>query len=1055
LSAPVLDPRKQADVLAALTRDLPGYTPEWTPGPASPGLALMKIFARFAGILIGGVNRVPDRNQLAFLDAMGIHLLPAQAAEAPLVFTLAQTSPVDVTLPANSQVAAPPQPAVPSVATADPPQIASSQPVPFATMESISLSRAKLATLYSIDPGSDEYADHSASLTTGFTLFENMGLTEHAIYLGHDTLFAFNGSIKLLLLIGLRAGADTALSIQWEYLASTGWVALSSAPEDDTTGGLQQDGTIIVQRDCGPAAKLDTFAGQKSYWVRGRLTAPLLPDNQLGGKRTVPVINSFLVRISTTQSGLAPEASFADSVALDVSKDFYPFGQQPARSSTFYLASTEVFQRSAANVQISIKLSQDGVTQGNFTLVWEYFNGSEWSGLGIQSDSTDPSGYLFTKDANLSFLCPRDWQPTKVNGVKNYWLRAWIKSGSYGSPVRVNLPPATDITAVSSDGLTLTVNSIDGYNGGEQVTIVDSHSATPMGNSIQQAQSPNKLVVTSSIAVTYSGGQVLPPAGLPLLASPSLQPPIITSLKLSYTFLTDPELLNHCLSKNDFVFEDDTEASLWPDQTFTPFHPVMDVQPAVHFGFDHALPAGLASLFLDIPESVAQDSGPSPFLWEYLSVNGWSELGVLDETQGFQSSGMLQLVGQPDAISAPGLGGNLYWVRARLKQGELPTAATVSGVWLNAVWASQRTSTATELAGASDGNPGQAFGLQHTPVLEGELVEVQEWTGSGDGWQSALQDVPQSDLRLQTDSATGLVTAVWVRWTGQPNLYNSGPQDRHYTIERATGSIRFGPPGMIPPGGSSISVTYDSGGGAAGNVPAGAISELHTSVPYVQSVANPIAASGGADMESNAAVAARGPQAIRNRDRAVSTSDFEWLARQASPDVGRVRCIPITGPDGHAQRGWVTLVVVPRTLDAQPQPTPEFQLRVLNYLAARAPVAAMRQIRIAGPSYAPVGIWAEVVASDVNQLAQLEAVLRNNLNRFLHPLTGGALGQGWEFGQPVYLSQIASVIEATPGVDYATAIVLRMNGQVYDNFVPVPADTLIAAGTHELKLALA
>jgi hypothetical protein len=55
----------------------------------------------------------------------------------------------------------------------------------------------------------------------------------------------------------------------------------------------------------------------------------------------------------------------------------------------------------------------------------------------------------------------------------------------------------------------------------------------------------------------------------------------------------------------------------------------------------------------------------------------------------------------------------------------------------------------------------------------------------------------------------------------------------------------------------------------------------------------------------------------------------------------------------------------------------------------------------------------------------------------------------------VYLSQIASVIEATPGVDYATAIVLRMNGQVYDNFVPVPADTLIAAGTHELKLALA
>jgi hypothetical protein len=987
VSAPVIDRRQQADVLAELTGDLSGYTPEWSPGSTSPGLALMKIFARYASVLIGGLNRVPQRSLLAFLDTLGTHLLPAQAAEAPLVFTLAPNSPVDVTLPANSQVAAPPQSTVPSLSTSDPSQSSAKQPVLFATRESISLSRGQLAALYSIDPGSDQYADHSTSLTAGFTLFDNLTLTEHAIYLGHDTLFAFNGAITILLLIGLRVGTDTPLGIQWEYLAQTGWVPLTSAPEDDTTGGLHQDGTIVLQRDCGPPAKQDTFAGQTSYWLRGRLTTPLLPD-QVGGKRTVPVINTVRVRLKLNKLGLPPEAAFADAVSLDVSKDFYPFGQQPAQFSTFYFASKEVFQRQAASVRVYFNLSNNGGAGDSLQLLWEFFDGSIWSRLIVSPDPSSSSAYKFTDNGTVSFQCPRNWQQTIVNGVKNYWLRVRIFKGDYGVPTHVTVDSSNHIT-----GLVLS----------------------------------------------------------------TVNPPVIHTMTLSYAYLTDPQLTDHCLSKNDFIFEDHTEASHWPDQTFVPFHTVADVQPAVHFGFDHPLPTGLASLYVDIPETVVQNGSnqASAFVWEYLSSNGWNELGLLDETQGFQSSGMLQFVGQPDAIAAPGLGGDLYWIRARLKPGEQLTPAAISGIWLNAVWASQRTSNATEIIGTGDGNPGQTFLIQHTPVLEGEVIEVQEWTGKGSGWQTALQDVPQTDLRFVRDPATSVVTAVWVRWYERPNLYNSGPRDRHYIIERATGFVRFGPPGMIPTAGNLISANYSSGGGVAGNVPAGAISELHTSVPYVMKVTNPIAASGGADTETTDSASLRGPQAIRNRGRAVSPSDFEWLARQASPDVGRVRCITITGPDGHAQRGWVTLLVAPRSLDAQPQPTPEFQLRILNYLQARAPFGAMRQIRIVGPNYSPVGVLAEVVTADVSQAAQLEAVLRSRLNAFLHPLTGGPLGQGWEFGQSVFLSQIATLIEATPGVDYAQGIVLRMNGQIFDDSVPVPRDSLIAAGTHELKLILA
>ena len=44
----------------------------------------MRIFARYLEILAQGVNQVPERSLLAFLDMLGSHLLPAQAAAAPM-----------------------------------------------------------------------------------------------------------------------------------------------------------------------------------------------------------------------------------------------------------------------------------------------------------------------------------------------------------------------------------------------------------------------------------------------------------------------------------------------------------------------------------------------------------------------------------------------------------------------------------------------------------------------------------------------------------------------------------------------------------------------------------------------------------------------------------------------------------------------------------------------------------------------------------------------------------------------------------------------------------
>ena len=106
------------------------------------------------------------------------------------------------------------------------------------------------------------------------------------------------------------------------------------------------------------------------------------------------------------------------------------------------------------------------------------------------------------------------------------------------------------------------------------------------------------------------------------------------------------------------------------------------------------------------------------------------------------------------------------------------------------------------------------------------------------------------------------------------------------------------------------------------------------------------------------------------------------------------------------------------------------------------------------PSYIALNVSAEIVPVNPDAAAMVEARLRENLNRYLHPLTGGPDRKGWGFGAGVHLSNIAAVIEDTEGVDYARDIHLFVDGGEHCQSVEVPRDALLCAGAHELKLAV-
>jgi hypothetical protein len=106
LPTPNLDDRRFQDILDEARRLIPRYCPQWTDHNLSdPGITLLELFAWMTDLLLYRLNRVPDRNYVKFLELIGVHLEPAQAAVAHLLFRLSAPQPGTVVIPQHTSVA--------------------------------------------------------------------------------------------------------------------------------------------------------------------------------------------------------------------------------------------------------------------------------------------------------------------------------------------------------------------------------------------------------------------------------------------------------------------------------------------------------------------------------------------------------------------------------------------------------------------------------------------------------------------------------------------------------------------------------------------------------------------------------------------------------------------------------------------------------------------------------------------------------------------------------------------------------------------------------------
>lgn len=561
---------------------------------------------------------------------------------------------------------------------------------------------------------------------------------------------------------------------------------------------------------------------------------------------------------------------------------------------------------------------------------------------------------------------------------------------------------------------------------------------------------PASAEVTFPVLPTTTEPFVVVPMHTPVSAeAPGDDRPIVFETERSLIALTAS--LASVQVFDGYAFTDVTLGNTEAEDPYPPFGPAAADGAALLLGFEYNAPFPEVRLDLAVffaaprTPSTAVECGPAQVplvntadvVWEYWSGSDWRALSLLkDETRTFLRTGHVLLKtpakGKMATLSVNGSPA-LFWIRAVVKRTAWDSAPQILAVRTNTVAVQQAETARDEVLGGTDGEPNQVHRLANTPVLPGTLVlEVDE----GDGF---------------------------VEWSRVDDLYGSGPDDRHYVLNRTTGEVRFGngTRGAIPvanpenPAGNVVARRYRFGGGLRGNVAAGAIKTMDISVPGIaeDQVGNLLPAAGGRDEETLQAAKERAPATLKANNRAVTAEDFEELARRVGT-VKRARALPLHHPQFPDVRvpGVVSVIVIPENDEANPMPS-EGTIRSVCALLNRSRLLTT-EVYVIPPTYHEVSVTAELVASPTADLGTVKEAVHEALITYFHPLRGGDNGLGWPFGGDIFFSRVYQQMQDVAGVERIERVIITLDGESAEECkdVPIPDGALLFSTTHDVEV---
>jgi hypothetical protein len=265
---------------------------------------------------------------------------------------------------------------------------------------------------------------------------------------------------------------------------------------------------------------------------------------------------------------------------------------------------------------------------------------------------------------------------------------------------------------------------------------------------------------------------------------------------------------------------------------------------------------------------------------------------------------------------------------------------------------------------------------------------------------------------VSSSSASGGETTLEVRvndvlWHEVPDFYGHEPEERIYVTrlgDDGKTTIIFGDGetgARLPTGQENIKAKYRKGIGLGGLVKADQLTQLMSRPLGLKGVTNPIAASGAADPESLKEARPNAPLTVLTLGRVVSLKDYEDFARGFS-GIGKALA---TWTWFGELRGVFLTIAGSGGVDVAEQ-SPLFENLVGVLRSSGDPVVSLkvksfqpRFFRVSGTIKVDPDLLPDKVKSDVEQ-----------------KLRTAFSFEAREFGQPVHLSEVISVMQNVAGV---------------------------------------
>jgi 3'-phosphoadenosine 5'-phosphosulfate (PAPS) 3'-phosphatase len=458
-----------------------------------------------------------------------------------------------------------------------------------------------------------------------------------------------------------------------------------------------------------------------------------------------------------------------------------------------------------------------------------------------------------------------------------------------------------------------------------------------------------------------------------------------------------------------------------------PFFPHVEIEEenqALYLEFDRPLPAGARHAIqfrcrgeTFLPAGLAME-------WEFLEKDGrgrpaWRRLpafqdgdeGATRPRYDLARSGVLEFpLPDPPDVSDAG-----FWLRGRftLPKGadlsSIPSLPPVTHIMLNTVDAANLHTMRTERY-SGHGVPGQSIQLLRSPV----------YLHTG-GDEIAVFPRPElfSDIRLHVD-ADG-AREEWTVAEGN-SLLTCGKDDRVFVVDPVDGTLTFGNGirgRMLPVGSNNVVVdSYHVVPGERGNVGPGTV-VVNDTLGDAASVVNLLPSAGGRDAETIDEITRRAPGILTNRDRAVTTSDFEIIAWESSGEVARAACGGQMDGDGK-----VEVVVLPKRRPGEVIPDPflaeGLRDHVSRYLKKRCLINVDPVVRLA--RFMPLDLNISMRLRPNANVIQIREQAERWVRDFLDPYKGGLDGDGWPFGGTLYGQDFARMVSEISEVRHVVSV---------------------------------